>query len=111
MIALEDQVSLVRFDGTAGGIDLYLLPSAPAGLANDLREKLNKWTGKRWMVMLSKTAGEPPLGEVRREREARELASLKAHPAVAAVLDAFPDADIEAVRPLDRARDDDSAAG
>lgn len=111
MIALEDQVSLVRFDGAAGAIDLHLLPGAPAGLANDLREKLNTWTGKRWMVMLSKTAGELPLGEVRREREARELAALKAHPAVAAVLDAFPNADIEAVRPLDRARDDDSAAG
>lgn len=111
MIALEDQVSLVRFDGAAGAIDLYLLPGAPAGLANALREKLNTWTGRRWVIMLSKTAGAPPVGEVRREREARERAALKAHPAVAAVLDAFPDADIGEVRPLDPARDDDSAAG
>ena len=110
MLALEDQVSLVRFDGAAGAIDLYLLPDVPAGLANDLREKLNKWTGKRWVIMLSKTLGERPLGEVRREREAREIASLKAHPAVAAVLEEFPDAEIT-VRPLDGAREDDSAAG
>ena len=110
MIALEDQVSLVRFDGAAGAIDLYLLPGAPAGLANDLREKLNKWTGRRWVTMLSKTAGERPLGEVRREREALELASLKSHPAVAAVLEVFPDAEIK-VRPLDSLPDDDSATG
>ena len=111
MIALEDQVSLVRFDGASGAIDLFLLPGAPAGLANDLREKLNKWTGRRWVIMLSKTPGEQPLGEVRREREAREIASLKSHPAVAAVLEEFPDAEISAVRPLDAIRDDDSAAG
>ncbi len=110
MIALEDQVSLVRFDGTAGAIDLYLLPGAPAGLANDLREKLNKWTGRRWVTMLSKTPGERPLGEVRREREALERESLKSHPAVAAVLEVFPDAEIN-IRPLDRLPDDDSATG
>ena len=111
MIALEDQVSLVRYDGGAGAIDLFLLPGAPQGVANDLREKLNKWTGRRWVIMLSKTPGERPLGEVRRERAAREKAALKAHPAVAAVLEVFPDADIGEVRPLDSARDDDSAAG
>ena len=110
MIALEDQVSLVRFDGAAGAIDLYLLPGSPAGLANDLREKLNKWTGRRWVTMLSKTPGERPLGEARREREALERESLKSHPAVAAVLEVFPDAEIN-IRPLDRLPNDDSATG
>ncbi|HRN88523.1 DNA polymerase III subunit gamma/tau [Hyphomicrobium sp.] len=110
MIALEDQVSLVRFDGAAGAIDLYLLPGAPAGLANDLREKLNKWTGRRWVTMLSKTPGERPLGEVRRERDALEREALRKHPAVAAVLEVFPDAEIN-VRPLDSIPDDDSATG
>jgi DNA polymerase-3 subunit gamma/tau len=63
------------------------------------------------MVVLSKTMGEPPIGQVRREREAAELASLKRHPAIAAVLEAFPDAEIAAVRPLQGGRDDDSATG
>jgi DNA polymerase-3 subunit gamma/tau len=110
-IALEDQVSLVRFDGATGAIDLFLLPGASGDLGNELREKLNKWTGRRWIVALSKTAGERPIGEVRREREAHELALLKQHPAVAAVLAVFPDAEISPVPPVARERDDDSKAG
>ena len=51
------------FDAGAGTIDLYLLPGAPQQLANELREKLNAWTGRRWMVVLSKAPGEPTIGE------------------------------------------------
>jgi DNA polymerase-3 subunit gamma/tau len=97
-VHLEDNVSLVKFDAATGSIDLHLLPGAPAELANDLREKLNAWTGRRWMVMLSKTAGAPAIGAVRRQREAAELAAIKGHPAVQAVLDVFPDAKIAEVR-------------
>ena len=97
-IHLEDHVSLVKFDAVAGSIDIFLLPGAPPELANDLREKLNSWTGRRWVVVLSKEAGQPAIGVVRREREAAELEQLKAHPAVRAVLQAFPDARIAEVR-------------
>jgi len=97
-IHLEDHVSLVKFDAVAGSIDLFLLPEAPPELANDLREKLNSWTTRKWVVVLSKEAGAKPIGVVRREREAQELESLKAHPAVRAVLEAFPDAKIAEVR-------------
>jgi DNA polymerase-3 subunit gamma/tau len=110
-IHLEDHVSLVKFDGAAGSIDLFLLPNAPPELANDLREKLNPWTGRRWVVVLSKEAGARPIGAVRREREAAELESLKAHPAVRAVLEAFPDAKIAEIRRIagrdNEAGDDD----
>jgi DNA polymerase III subunit gamma/tau len=112
---LEDHISLVKFDAIAGSIDVFLLPSAPPEIANELREKLNAWTGKRWMVMLSKDAGAPAIGAVRREREAAELEALKAHPAVRAVLEAFPDAKIAEVRRIARTveidNDDESAAG
>ncbi len=97
-IQLEDHVSLVKFDAVAGSIDLFLLPQAPAELANELREKLNAWTTRRWVVVLSKEAGARPIGVERREREAKELESLKSHPAVRAVLEAFPDARIAEVR-------------
>jgi len=110
-VLLEEQASLVKYDGSAGTIDLYLLPGASPDFANDLREKLNKWTGRRWIVALSKTPGEPPIGEVRREREAAEVAALKRHPAVAAVLAAFPDAEVTPVPLTARDRDDDSKAG
>jgi DNA polymerase-3 subunit gamma/tau len=105
---LEDHVSLVKFDAVAGSIDIFLLPDAPPELANDLREKLNLWTARRWVVVLSKEAGQRPIGIVRREREAAELEQLKAHPAVRAVLEAFPDAKIADVRRLTgKAADDD----
>ena len=119
-IHLEDHVSLVKFDAVAGSIDVFLLPGAPPEIANELREKLNAWTGKRWVVVLSKAPGETPIGVARREREAAELESLKAHPAVRAVLQAFPNAKIADVRRLipdvaaeaaDSRSDDESAAG
>jgi DNA polymerase-3 subunit gamma/tau len=110
-VHLEDRVSLVKFDYTAGSIDLFLLPGAPPHIANELREKLNVWTSRKWVVVLSKAAGERPRGEVRREREAAELEQLKAHPAVKAVLDQFPDAKIAEVRELIAPSRDETGTG
>jgi len=109
-VHLEDNVSLVKFDA-AGTIDIFLLPAAPPEIANDLREKLNAWTRRRWMVAVSKTRGETPLGEARRRREAAELEQLKAHPAVKAVLDEFPGARIASVSPLKVTREDETGTG
>ena len=109
-VHLEENVSLVRFD-PAGSIELHLLPHAPKEIANELREKLNAWTGRRWMVALSRQAGARPVAEVRREREAAERHSLESHPAIRAVLDALPEARIVDIRPLKRNPDDDAATG
>jgi DNA polymerase-3 subunit gamma/tau len=97
-VDLEERVSLVRFD-PAGSINLFLLPGAPKELPNELRERLNLWTGMRWVVELSNRLGERPLGEVQREREAAELREIQGHPAVAAVLQQFPDAKLK-LKPL-----------
>ena len=76
-----------------------------------LREKLNKWTGRRWIVALGKSPGERPIGEVQREREKAELEALKAHPALASVLAQFPDAKVASVKPVSARHEDDQAAG
>ncbi len=110
-VHLEEHVSLVKFDAGAGSIDLCLLPGAPPQIANELREKLIAWTQRRWVVMLSKEAGERAIGEVRRQREAAELEALKSHPALKAVLDEFPDAKIAAVRPLLGPSTDETGTG
>jgi DNA polymerase-3 subunit gamma/tau len=107
---LEDNTSLVKFD-PAGAIEIHLLANAPTEMANELREKLNRWTGRRWVVAVSHKRGERPLGEIRREQEAAELEALKSHPAVSAVLQAFPDARITSVKPVTARLDDDQAAG
>jgi DNA polymerase-3 subunit gamma/tau len=109
-VHLEEHVSLVKFD-PAGSIELHLLPGAPKELGNELREKLNAWTGGRWMVALSNAAGAPPLGQVERERKAREISALKEHPAVAAVLQQFPEAEITRVEPLPGAKTEGTGTG
>jgi len=108
-VHLEEHVSLVRFE--AGRIELRLLDGAPPSLAGELAEKLTRWSGRRWIVAVSSEAGAPPIGEERRKREAAELAGLRQHPALKAVLEAFPSAEIKAVRPLAKDRGDDSATG
>ena len=95
---LEDHVSLVRFE--PGRLEIRIVEGAPPNLAGEIAEKLTRWTGRRWIVAISRDKGQRPVGEVRREREAAELEELKRHPAVKSVLDAFPSADIKAVRPM-----------
>ena len=73
-------------------------PGCAAAHANELREKLNRWTGRKWVVVLSKAKGERTRGEVRRERASAEMEALRSHPAVKAVLDQFPDAKIADIR-------------
>jgi DNA polymerase-3 subunit gamma/tau len=109
-VHLEEHVSLVRFDAS-GSIELHLLPGAPKTLANALREKLNLWTGRLWVVALSNGPGAAPLGEVARARAAAEIDELARLPAVAAVLENFPEANIAEVRPLPRADREDTGTG
>jgi DNA polymerase-3 subunit gamma/tau len=98
-VHLEEHVSLVKFD-PAAAIELHLLDGAPPEIANELREKLNKWTARRWTIAVSKRPGAPPLGEQKRAEEAAEIEALKQHPSVRAVLEQFPDAEIASVKPI-----------
>jgi DNA polymerase III subunit gamma/tau len=115
-VHLEDHVSVVKYDGQAQAIDLFLLPGAPSELAYELREKLNAWTNSRWMIVLSRERGARAVGDVRREREAADRAAVAQHPAIKAVLDVFPDAEISEIRRLpgddaQQSSDDDSQTG
>lgn len=93
-VHLEEHISLVKFDPVAGSIDIFLLEGAPPEIANELREKLNRWTGRRWVIVLSKTKGDLPIAVRRREQERVEIEKLKKHPAVAMLLKVFPNATI-----------------
>jgi DNA polymerase III subunit gamma/tau len=99
-VHLEENVSLVRFDALQGLIDIHLLPNAPKEIANDLRERLNAWTSRKWMVAVASRPGERTIGDVHREAAARELEQLKQHPAVAEVLRQIPQAKISKITPL-----------
>jgi DNA polymerase III subunit gamma/tau len=98
-IALEEQVSLVKFG--PGFIELHLLKGAPQNLAQDLSRKMQAWTGERWIVSLSEDRGLEPLGARRRAEEAQAVEDIRKHPVVKSVMHHFPDAEIKSVRALD----------
>ncbi len=95
--ALAEQVRLVRF--RPGHLELNPLDQAPKELGQELMRKLKAWTGRVWIVALSGEEGAAPLGQQRREREAKEIEAIRSHPQVKQVLDQFPGARIAAVRP------------
>jgi DNA polymerase-3 subunit gamma/tau len=98
-LALEENVQLVSF--RPGHIELNLLDGAPPDLANQLGNKLNAWTGARWLVSVSDQPGEVTLGERRREAEAAIRAQVEQHPLVRQVFQHFPGAEIVDVSELE----------
>ncbi len=89
-------VRLVRVE--PGRLDVNLTDEAPRTLLNDLTVKLKAWTGRHWMVALSREEGGQTLSEVENERRENALLDAKADPTVAAILEKFPGAKIIDVR-------------
>ncbi|MEE9140356.1 MAG: DNA polymerase III subunit gamma/tau [Alphaproteobacteria bacterium] len=93
---LMADVHLVRFE--PGRIEFRPGRHAPATLANRLGELLHRWTGRRWVVSVSKEEGAPTLKEQALAAKAKARQEAAAHPSVRAVLGAFPGATIASVR-------------
>jgi len=94
-IALERDVRLVRCED--GQLEIALEPSAPKTLVHDLSRKLSLWTGKRWIVVVSKEQGQPTLRAQAEARQAEMERGVQADPLVQAVLNRFPGAKIVGV--------------
>ena len=94
--ALERDVRLVHFE--EGRIEIALTEAASSGLPGELSKALQDWTGRRWMVGLSKEAGQPTIAEERRRRESERRQDAVGHPLVQAVLQSFPGAQVVDVR-------------
>lgn len=92
---IEDHVRLIRFE--RGRIEIAIEGDAPKGLAGELGGELSKWTGERWIVSVGSERGQPTLGETRRAEEQRRLGAALEDPAMKAILDVFPDAEIRAI--------------
>ncbi|CAX24200.1 MAG: DNA polymerase III subunit gamma/tau [Methylorubrum extorquens] len=104
-VALERDVHLVRFE--EGRIEFRLAPGGRQSLPTDLARALDAWTGRRWLVALSKEQGAPTLAENTRAAEETRHQNAAAHPLVREVLSRFPGAQIVDVR--DKAPETDSA--
>ncbi|RWE58271.1 DNA polymerase III subunit gamma/tau [Mesorhizobium sp.] len=89
-------VRLVRIE--PGRIDVSLTDDAPKMLLNDLTAKLRAWTGRSWLVSLSKEEGGQTLAEMESTKRESALLDARSDPTVAAILARFPGAKIIDVR-------------
>jgi DNA polymerase III subunit gamma/tau len=94
-IALERDVRLVRCED--GQLEIALEPSAPKTLVHDLQRKLTGWTGKRWIVVVSKEQGAPTMRAQADAQQAEIERDVQSDPLVQAVLNCFPGAKIVSV--------------
>jgi DNA polymerase III subunit gamma/tau len=95
-LALERDIRLVRCED--GKLEIALEPSAARTLVNDLSRKLQQWTGRPWVVVISREPGEPTLKSVADARKADLEIGVRADPLVKAMLERFPGAEIVGVR-------------
>jgi len=93
---LYGQVNLVRCE--PGLLEIRVSSGVPANLAGRVGQCLTEWTGQRWVVSISASEGQPSLVEQDRALEALRYDRARAHPLTQAVLLAFPDAKLSALR-------------
>jgi len=94
-MALERDVRLVRFED--GQLEIGMEASAPKGLVHDLQRKLTAWTGKRWIVVVSKEQGAPTMRSQADAKQAEIELGVQSDPLVRQVLERFPGAKIVGV--------------
>ena len=95
-VQLKRCVRLVRIE--PGRLTVNLTPDAPKTLLGDLNNRLQNWTGRRWVVSLSHEEGGKTLAEEEQGRRESALADARTDPTVAAILRSFPGARILDVR-------------
>ena len=98
----------------AGRLEIVLDPGAPDTLPGQVAARLKQWTGIPWTVEASDAVpGDEDihtLAERKENAEAAKRKSVSEHPVVAAVLEAFPESTIEAIRPLVREIPEEAAS-
>jgi DNA polymerase-3 subunit gamma/tau len=94
----EAFVRVVRYK--PGMIEFNPAPGAPADLAGRMSQRLRDLTGVRWSVLVSDDEGQPTITRQAADAKQAETDLAAAHPLVMAALEAFPGAEIRAVRPL-----------
>ncbi|MGE3475697.1 MAG: DNA polymerase III subunit gamma/tau [Rhodospirillaceae bacterium] len=90
---LHRNVHLVRFE--QGLIEFKPGRLAPGDLAGQVGKMLTGWTGQRWVVSVSNAGGAPSLYD-------QEIETAKSDPLVKSLLEAFPGATVEAIKPAEK---------
>jgi DNA polymerase-3 subunit gamma/tau len=94
--AIQRDLRPVRIE--PGRLEFSLEPTGDRGIANLLSRKMKDWTGQTWMVAIVQAEGQATLREQKETRDRERKDNAASHPAVMAVMSAFPGAKIVDVR-------------
>ncbi|WP_149738839.1 DNA polymerase III subunit gamma/tau [Rhizobium sp. RU20A] len=92
----RNYLRLVRIE--PGRLELNLAEDAPKTFVGELQKRLEDWTGIRWMVIVSREAGEATPAEQENQAQEKRVSDARQDPDVAAILARFPGAKITDVR-------------
>jgi len=81
-----------------GQLEIRVRPQAPRDLAAQLSAMLEARTGTRWTIALTNAEGQSTLADQSRDAATDRRAAAHEHPIVQAILQAFPGAQLDAVR-------------
>ena len=81
-----------------GRMEMNLVENPPRDFLPNLAKRLESWTGKRWMLSLSKEDGQPTLQEAERQENEARMESARSDPTVEAILERFPGSRIVDIR-------------
>lgn len=94
---LYNDASLVSFK--PGHLDIHLPNSVPGNITQRLQECLHRWTAMRWIIAISRQAGDPSLAKQSQIKKQALKEQLTKHPQVAKILELFPGSYISQVMP------------
>jgi len=89
---LERNVRLVKFE--QGKIDISFNENLSKDFIKNLSQKLIEWTGKRWIITLSKDQGQTTVHEIKQQVKAKLIEEMKQTDEYKKILEAFPDAEL-----------------
>ena len=95
-IQIRNHVRLVKVE--PGRLEINLTEDGSPQLPGDLINKLQKWTGTKWIVALSRDEGGATLSEIANEYRQALVIDAKEDKDVAAILAKFPGAKVTDVR-------------
>ena len=104
---LERNVKLVSFSD--GKIDISFNEKLNKNFIKMLTEKLLKWTGKRWIISLSKNSGEKTIHEKNKEKKIANLSKESESNIAQKLFSSFPDAKLIDVEEEEEEEEDDNA--
>jgi len=93
---IKRHVRIVAF--ADGRMDMNLVENAPRDFLGSLGKRLEEWTGKRWVLSISKEQGHPTLAEQEASENEARMDDAKSDPAVEAIMSQFPGARIIDIR-------------